>query len=145
MARTGVWGGIAVATTAAVLATAPFGLARNGADDAPGDDDRRGDRTERADVRTSVRCSLRSTAKLKLSAEDGGRVEAEFEVDQNRVGVRWRVAFARNGQVVQRRGAVTRAPSGSFEVRRVFAGGGVIRATAVNPRSRERCSVSARF
>lgn len=143
---TGTWkrGGFAALTACAVLAAAPFALARNGADDARGDDSRRGG-DDRADVRRSVACSAGATAKLTLGGEDGGRVEAEFEVDQNRTGVRWNVTWARNGRVVARRSAVTRAPSGSFEVRRVFAAGGLIRATAVNPRGGERCSVSVRF
>lgn len=144
MRRTRMMGGIAMAAALMVTATAPLAMARNGADDAPGDDRRGGDGA-RADVRRSAACTAGSTAKLKLSAEDGGRVEVEFEVDQNRNGVRWNVAIARNGKVVQRRSAVTRAPSGSFEVRRVLGGGGLVRATAVNPRSGERCAVSARF
>jgi hypothetical protein len=65
-------------------------------------------------------CSGASTWKLKLKHEDG-RIEAEFEVDQNRVGRRWRVVLRRNGAVVLRTTRVTRAPSGSFEARRLLA------------------------
>ena len=36
----------------------------------------------------------RETAKLKLSAENG-RIEVEFEVDQNRNGVPWTVVLRR--------------------------------------------------
>jgi hypothetical protein len=118
---------LATLTTAALataaLATAPFAVASHGADD-PAGDDRGGDRdrTERADVRVAGTCTLSSSAKIKLSPEDG-RVEVEFEVDENRVGKRWGVVLKRNGKVVRSRSAVTRAPSGSFEVRAVIAHG----------------------
>jgi hypothetical protein len=141
----------AIGTTLAVglLVTAPVAVARHGADDPPGDDnvargggggveigdDRgvgggagvgsgeaaRGGGNDR-DVRVAGSCTLRSTAKLKLSPEDGG-VEAEFEVDENRVGKRWNVVMNRNGARVLSRKATTRAPSGSFEVRAVLSPG----------------------
>ena len=63
-------------------------------------------------------CTQSSTAKLKLSGEDG-RIEVEFEVDQNRNGVPWKVTLRRNGSLVASATATTRAPSGSFSVRRV--------------------------
>ena len=111
----------AAALAAAALATAPFAAARNGADD-PAGDDRGGDRPARADVRANGTCTLSSTAKLKLSPENG-RVEVEFEVDENRNGSKWGVVLKRNGSVVRSRAAVTRAPSGSFESRAVIAAG----------------------
>ena len=40
------------------------------------------------DVLVRGTCTANSTSKLKLSAEDG-RIEVEFEVDQNRNGVPW--------------------------------------------------------
>lgn len=111
----------ASALAVAALATAPFALASHGADD-PAGDDRGGDRAARADVRVAGACTLSSTSKLKLSPEDG-RVEVEFEVDENRNGKRWGVVLKRAGDVVRSRSAVTRAPSGSFEVRAVIAAG----------------------
>lgn len=111
----------AAALSAAALATAPFAVASHGADD-PAGDDRGGDRAARADVRVAGTCTLSSTAKLKLSPENG-RVEVEFEVDENRNGTRWGVTLKRNGATVRSRSAVTRAPSGSFEVRAVIAAG----------------------
>jgi hypothetical protein len=66
-------------------------------------------------------CTQQSTSKLKLGREDRG-IEVEFEVDQNRSGVPWTVTLSRNGNVVKSFTATTRAPSGSFEVRRVLAG-----------------------
>src|SRR4051794_31112537 len=67
-------------------------------------------------------CTKSSSAKLKVKPDDG-RLEAEFEVDQNRNGVRWRVTLSRNGKRVAATTATTRAPSGSFEVRRRLANG----------------------
>jgi hypothetical protein len=97
------------------------------------------------DVLARGTCSGASTAKLKLSAENG-RIEVEFEVDQNRNGVRWNVVLTRNGTRVASLSRVTRAPSGSFEARRVLtngAGADVVRATA--SRNGERCSARATF
>ena len=113
--------GIGAVLATAALATAPYALASNGADD-PAGDDRGGDRGARRDVRAAGTCTLSSTAKITLSPEDG-RVEVEFEVDENRVGKRWGVTIRRNGATVRSRAAVTRAPSGSFEVRAVIAPG----------------------
>ena len=75
------------------------------------------------------KCSAGATWKLKAKRDDGG-VEAEFEVDQNRVGRRWSVVLTRNGSVVFRGIRRTVAPSGSFEVRKIVPGGGRIVATA---------------
>ena len=65
-------------------------------------------------------CTQQSTSKLKLTREDRG-TEVEFEVDQNRNGVPWKVALRRNGARVASFTATTRALSGSFEARRVIA------------------------
>jgi hypothetical protein len=62
-------------------------------------------------------CSGGSTWKLKLSI-DNSRIETEFEVDQNVVGDTWKVILKDNGTVFFRGQAVTKAPSGSFEVRK---------------------------
>jgi hypothetical protein len=70
------------------------------------------------DVLVQGRCSGATTSKLKLSEEDG-RIEVEFEVDQNRNGVRWSVMLRRPTTVLVRTSRVTRGPSGSFELRRV--------------------------
>ena len=61
-------------------------------------------------------CTGVSTSKIKLSDEDG-RIEVEFEVDQNRTGVRWNVVIRQNGRSVANLVRVTRGPSGSFEAR----------------------------
>ena len=62
-------------------------------------------------------CSGSATWKLKAKLDDG-RIETEFEVDQNRVGRRWHVKIRRNGVLAFDGIRVTMAPSGSFEVRR---------------------------
>ena len=50
-------------------------------------------------VRVRGACTQHSTAKLKLSPEDS-RIEVEFEVDQNRNGVPWKVTLRQNGSLV---------------------------------------------
>ncbi len=72
------------------------------------------------DVVTEGPCSGTSDWKLKLSPQNG-RLEVEFEVDQNVVGDTWRVQMKDNGTVFFRGRAVTKGPSGSFEVRKVTA------------------------
>lgn len=121
------------ALAAVLIATAPVAAGRGGG----GDDD--------GDVEVAGRCSMGSTAKLDLSPEDG-RVEVEFEVDENRVGSRWNVAINRNGAPVVRRAAITRRPSGSFEVRRVVAPGSprtVVSAVARRAATGEVCRARA--
>ena len=65
----------------------------------------------------SGKCAGPATWKLKLKNDDG-RLEVEFEVDQNVVGRRWNVTLKRDGAVVFRGVRVTRAPSGSFSIAR---------------------------
>jgi len=86
-------------------------------------------------------CSAGSSWKLKVKSDDG-RIETEFEVDQNRVGKRWRVTIQRNSRTVFRGVRTTMAPSGSFEVRRLLAGpaaGTRIVATARSLQTGETC------
>ncbi|HEY5941300.1 MAG TPA: hypothetical protein VIT89_00370 [Solirubrobacterales bacterium] len=97
-----------------------------------------------ADVRQGGSCTGSTSAKIKLSPEDGG-IETEFEVDQNRTGVTWKVTLRRNGKVAARTQATTAGRSGSFEVRRVLAdgqGSDSISARAVSP-SGEVCTAGA--
>jgi hypothetical protein len=87
------------------------------------------------DVLVAGTCTASSTSKLKLS-EENGRIEVEFEVDQNRNGVRWNVVLRRNGQRLARLMRTTRPPSGSFEARIVAANGAgndVISARGTSP------------
>ena len=94
-------------------------------------------------VRVSGVCSQSSTSKLKLNGDDG-RIEVEFEVDQNRNGVPWKVTLSATARSSPRRRTVTRAPSGSFSADRVLSGahGEVV---AVATRAGERCAATARI
>jgi hypothetical protein len=74
------------------------------------------------DVRQPGTCSGNATSRIKLSPSNG-RIETEFEVDQNRSGVTWSVVLKRNGNVAVRTSATTHRPSGSFELRRVLGNG----------------------
>jgi hypothetical protein len=93
------------------------------------------------DVRRQGSCSGRTDWKLKASPEDG-RIEVEGEIDSNRVGQTWRWRLVHNGSLSARGTKTTRAPSGSFEVRRVVVN---LRGTdklvfrATNVASRETC------
>lgn len=116
---------LALAVFAVALLAVPAALAKGGKDRA---------------VRVQGVCTQQSTSKLKLSREDRG-IEVEFEVDQNRNGVPWHVTLRHNGNRVASFTATTRAPSGSFEVRRVIANRvGVDRIRAIATRTGETCS-----
>jgi hypothetical protein len=93
------------------------------------------------DVIREGSCSGQSDWKLKLSPEDGG-IEAEYEVDQNVSGDRWRVVIRHRGQVAFRGVRTTGGASGSFEVRIVEndgAGADAFRARARNLSTGETC------
>jgi hypothetical protein len=115
---------IALGVATAAVAVAPAAaLAKNGGDD------------RRAEKRVAGRCTGGSSAKLKAKHDDG-RLETEFEVDQNRNGVTWTVRLRRDGRLVVRTRARTKAPSGSFSVERRIgdpAGSDRITARATSP------------
>lgn len=71
-------------------------------------------------VRVAGTCSPGVSAKLKAK-NDGRAIEVEFEVDQNRNGVRWNWRLLRGAVVVRRGTSITHAPSGSFSVERRIA------------------------
>jgi hypothetical protein len=101
-------------------------LAKGGSDD----DNGGGGGGNSRETRVAGSCTGGSSAKLKAKPDDG-RLEAEFEVDQNRNGVTWRVVIRRNGATAVTTQATTRAPSGSFSVeRRITDGSGTDRITA---------------
>ncbi|MDX6580178.1 MAG: hypothetical protein QOJ47_1727, partial [Gaiellales bacterium] len=97
---------VRIATVAATLALAGAALIGAPAASAKGGDG----------VKVRGTCTQSSSAKLKLSREDSG-IQIEFEVDQNRSAVPWRVRLQRNGSQIASATATTRAPSGSFEFR----------------------------
>ena len=89
-------------------------------------------------------CTQQSTSTLKIKHEDG-RLEVEFEVDQNQTGVPWMVTLSRNDAVVKTLTATTQAPSGSFEIRgrlRGQFGTDTIKAVATSP-SGETCTADS--
>ena len=98
-----------------------------------------------ADVIREGNCSGASDWKLKLSPENG-RIEVEYEVDQNRNGVQWRVRIFKEGTRIFSGIRTTQAPSGSFEVRVVTGnttGDDSFTARAVNLSSGEVCRGAA--
>ena len=95
-----------LAVFALALLAVPAALAKNG---------------NHRDVRIQGVCTQQSTSKLKLKREDRG-TRVEFEVDQNRSGVPWTVTLSVNDTPLTSFTATTRAPSGSFEIRRLIAG-----------------------
>jgi hypothetical protein len=118
---------IALTLFAAALVAVPAALAKG---------------SDHRSVRVSGVCTQQSTSKLKLSREHR-RIEVEFEVDQNRNGVPWKVTLRNNGVRVATLAATTRGPSGSFEIRRLVADrAGADRISARATRSGETCSAS---
>jgi hypothetical protein len=99
------------------------------------------------EVRRRGGCSRASTWKIKIDLEDG-RLNPEFEVDQNVVGDRWRVVMRDNGIRFFRGIRTTRPPSGSFEVERLTRnrrGPDTVVARARNLRTGELCRGRATF
>ncbi len=93
------------------------------------------------DIRKTGTCTGSSSSKIKAKARDG-RLEVEFEVDQNRNGVKWKVRLKDNGKRVFRGRARTKAPSGSFSIERKIAnlpGTDAITGIGKNPATGERC------
>ena len=115
---------VAATLTATVMAMAPVASAGGG-----------------SDVIREGSCSGRSDWKLKVGPENG-RLEVEFEVDTNVVGQRWRVRIFHDANRIFAARRVTRAPSGSFEVRlraANTAGRDPFRGRAWNPSTGEVC------
>lgn len=86
-------------------------------------------------------CTGSTNWKLKLSPDDG-RIEVEFEVDQNRNNRLWTVKVAQDGHVVYKGSRYTRAPSGSFTTHRILretAGSDRIAVRATNAITGEVC------
>jgi hypothetical protein len=120
---------IALAFAVATLVVPPAAaVAKNGGD---------------AGKRVTGSCTGSSSAKLKVKP-DNGRLETEFEVDQNRNGVTWTVQLRRDSKLVVDTRATTKAPSGSFSVeRRVGNPAGSDRITArATSASGEICTAS---
>jgi hypothetical protein len=118
---------VALLVAAVALLTAPAAVAKDG------------------DILRVGSCTKSSSSKIKLS-EENGRIEVEFEVDQNRNGVRWNVRIAKNGSRIARMTRVTRGPSGSFEARILARNSaGPDRFVATATRAGETCTARATF
>ena len=134
--------------TGAIVAGGAVSAGAVGSDDAiahsrGGGDDNGGGAARNREARHVGSCTVRSTSKIKVKQEDGGRLEVEFEVDQNRNGQKWGVVLKRNGAVVTRTSALTRAPSGSFSVQRLIgdrAGADAVTGVARNADTGETCT-----
>ena len=121
--------GIALALATSLALVVPAGIASAG----------------NKDVIREGSCSGSSDWKIKLSPENG-RIEVEFEVDQNVSGDRWRVRIRHDGDRVFRGTRTTGGASGSFELRIVEddrAGADTFRARARNLSTDEVCGGSA--
>ncbi|MGH2736743.1 MAG: hypothetical protein ACRDKZ_14270 [Actinomycetota bacterium] len=93
------------------------------------------------DVERQGRCSKQSRWELKGGVDDG-KLDIEFEVDQNVNGEKWRVVLKRNDTRIYRKVKTTKAPSGSFTVDKKAAnpaGSDTIRARARNLGTDEVC------
>jgi hypothetical protein len=92
-------------------------------------------------VRATGSCTVHSSAKLKAK-HDNGRIEVEFEVDQNRNGRTWNLRISDDGHRVFTGARKTVAPSGSFSLTVRIpnrAGVDTIVARAVNATTGEVC------
>jgi hypothetical protein len=99
------------------------------------------------DKRRAGQCTGASTSKIKVKPDDG-RLEVEFEVDQNKNNRKWRVKIKDDSTVVVRDTVRTRVPSGSFSFERRIAdrrGTHRIKGVARNKRSGERCTAKVRI
>jgi len=97
------------------------------------------------DVEREGTCTRASTWELELERE-GRNIEVEFEVRQNRRGVRWVVTLRQNGKRVGSRTGVTSGRHGKFKAEFVTRNQpGVDRFVAVATRSGERCVGSAQI
>ena len=100
---------------------------------------------KRGEVVKSGSCSGASSWKMKLSP-DNGRIEAEFEVDQNVSGDTWKVRMKHDGVKFFAGKRTTHGASGSFDVHRFQDGNpgkDAFKARATNLSTGEVCRASA--
>ncbi len=99
------------------------------------------------DVIRRGNCSGSTDWKLKASPEDG-RIEVEGEIDSNKNGQSWNWKLKHNGALSAKGSATTKAPSGSFSVRRVMvdiSGTDTFVFVATNPANGETCRGTVQF
>ena len=97
-------------------------------------------------VERSGSCSGASNWEITVKPDDG-RLEVEFDVDQNRNGVQWHVVLKLNGEKVREGNRTTQPPSGSFSFdKRLPNPAGEDKVVAIATRaSGERCRGVARI
>ena len=125
-------------------------LVTKGHDDPPGDDHGRQksrDPQSRRSASDGVAgvCTKSSTAKLKGNPPRNGRIQVEFEVESHVAGQVWSVRLGDNGATFFAGTATTKAPGGSFELRKLAKnqpGADVIAASATNPATGETCTAT---
>jgi hypothetical protein len=99
------------------------------------------------DVIKEGSCSMASDWKLKVGPEDG-QLDGEWEIDSNVVGQTWSFKIKKDGVVIKKGTAVTKAPSGSFEINFLTpnpAGSTKFVATAANAATGESCKGTLTF
>jgi len=92
-------------------------------------------------------CAGSTHWKLKVGPDDG-RLEVEGEIDSNHVGQSWNWRILHNGSTSASGTATTKAPSGSFEVRRTVVnlrGTDTVTFRARNAKSGALCSGTVRI
>lgn len=98
-----------------------------------------------SDVERKGTCTGGSTWELELERE-GRNIEVEFEVRQNRRGVRWVVVLTQNGNRVGQRTGTTSGRRGTFTAKFITRNQpGVDRFVATATRSGERCVARAQI
>ncbi|NUR10042.1 MAG: hypothetical protein HOQ45_23935 [Nocardioidaceae bacterium] len=123
------------AIAAATVLAATFTVTATPAMAASGDKIRRGD------------CTGSTNWRLKVGPESG-RLETEGQIDSRHNGQTWNWRLWHNGSISYRGTKTTKAPSGSFEVRRLLVnlkGTDTITFRARNPRSGEVCRGTVHF
>lgn len=101
-----------------------------------------GAQAKSSDIIRTASCGSAFT-KLKLGMENG-RIEAEYELDQNRSGRTWTVRFYQNGSLKSTTTRTTAAPSGSFSVNRLLTNTrGTDRITVKATRGMATCTITA--
>ena len=96
-------------------------------------------------VKTTGPCSVSAKWSLKLSPEDGGKLQTQFEVDDAKAGSTWSIKITDNGTRIFS-GSRTANSLGEAKVSVTSpdqAGQDAVKATATNTATGEVCSGSA--
>jgi hypothetical protein len=119
--------GIIGLTVGTMFAAAPAAMAKDG------------------DVVKRGSCTGAADWKIKLSPEDGNKIEVEFQVEHAKPGQTWAVKMTDNGTSIFN-GSKTANSLGKFKARTLApnqAGADTVKATATNNVTGQTCSASA--